>query len=345
MNPTNVQQTLQQLIQSIKNGDAQSFEYAIRDFPDKPRLFETRIDDAHPTNHCFGHNTTILQFASFRQWKLDTAAETLIAHGAMIDLHSACGLEKVDVISDIVDADASQLDLAVGGFYPIQYSIAGKRPNSVRTLLELGDNPNRPIQKLGWYAWEDEVLTSQPVEWRPIHMSAVWGFPRGVEIAKTLKQAGADINCDTPLDGYRPIHLSATQNLTPLIRFLVSTGIDVNERTSDRNEICIEGDILPPPHGGHNWTPLMVAAGEGFVESIKCLLELNADQQCRNSVGRTALHIAAGGFWHERQDIYRQIVCLLLDHGADVNATDKHGNRPIDFAKSKNYHSIIDLLE
>ena len=58
----------------------------------------------------------------------------------------------------------------------------------------------------------------------------------------------------------------------------------------------------------------MVACGEGHIEAVKCLLDLGADVNARNSAGETPLYIATRRFWPERP--YDSIINMLLSHGA-----------------------------
>ena len=333
------------LLQAIKNGDEDGLRASLRHASDVAKILTAKIMDESPTSHAFGTHATLLQFASFRDWKGSTIAPVLIEHGATIDLHSACGLGQVDRIHELVGQDRSRLEEQVDTYFPLQYAIAARRPDAVRALMELGDAPNRAVRKLGWYAWENRAVELCSPIWRPIHMASIWGHRAGVPIVTALYEAGADLTADSPLDGYRPIHLAASQNLADLIRYLVANGVDVDSRTTDRNYIVIPEETMPIPHGGSDWTPLMVTAGEGFIETAECLVELGTDVHAKNSLGRTALHIAAGGFWGEREDIYARIAGLLVEHGADKEAVDCDGRRPVDFARMKNYDTIVELLD
>ncbi len=73
----------------------------------------------------------------------------------------------------------------------------------------------------------------------------------------------------------------------------------------------------------------------GRLEVIKLLLDNKADVNAKDSTGKTALHVAAASGNLE-------IVQFLIDNKADVNAKDADGQTPL--GAVKNYIEIIDLL-
>ena len=58
------------------------------------------------------------------------------------------------------------------------------------------------------------------------------------------------------------------------------------------------------------------------------LYHLYAEVNATNSIGQTALHVAA--LWGSTES-----VAFLLQHGADIDATNSHGATPLPFAASK----------
>jgi ankyrin repeat protein len=80
-------------------------------------------------------------------------------------------------------------------------------------------------------------------------------------------------------------------------------------------------------------TALMLAAGLGrylaesrvterqALEAVNVVLDFGADVNASNASGNTALHGAA----HTKAN---QVIELLVQHGADVNATNKRGQTP-----------------
>jgi ankyrin repeat protein len=73
------------------------------------------------------------------------------------------------------------------------------------------------------------------------------------------------------------------------------------------------------------------------VEVIALLIEGGADVNAKNDGGRTGLHFAALNGWVE-------VVALLLEGRADVNAKTNNGSSPIAFAAYKDHSQIVRLL-
>ncbi|HYH01044.1 MAG TPA: ankyrin repeat domain-containing protein [Terriglobales bacterium] len=88
------------------------------------------------------------------------------------------------------------------------------------------------------------------------------------------------------------------------------------------------------------WTPLHLAAAFGGAEAVRVLLELAADpnQRSRNALNNTPLHACAA--ISRSVDIAR----MLLDHGADVNATQHGGFTALHSAAFNGSVDLVGLL-
>jgi ankyrin repeat protein len=69
-------------------------------------------------------------------------------------------------------------------------------------------------------------------------------------------------------------------------------------------------------------SPLIRASIIGDEKIIRRLLELKAQINLQDYLGKSALHYAA-------QEYYPAIVALLINHNANVNIADNHGNTPL----------------
>ena len=147
------------------------------------------------------------------------------------------------------------------------------------------------------------------------------------------------------------LHVAASEGHLAICRFLVRKGAKINR--SDR----WGGSPLDDAHrhrhedvviflrekgattgSANNTTNLITAAADGDVDEVRMLLAIgNVDLNEGDYDRRTALHLAAG-------EGHVQVVELLCDSGANVNATDRWGFRPLDDARSSKHNSVIQIL-
>lgn len=326
---------LDRAVAAIKAGDDATLEKVLENAQNLEQLLVARISDRNVTNHAIGFDATLLQLASFRSWNQGNACEVLLRYGAEIDLHSACGLGRIDVIEENLSAEASRLQGQIDTYFPLQYAITATRPEAIDCLMRYGDDANRDLEKVAYFGWENEVVGSNYQPWKPIHMASLWGFSaERIPVAESLQNHGADLNAVSPLDGFRPIHLVAMPNRVDMIRFFVTNGVEVDSRSEECHMIRLgkenDGPMGNPegsqPGPSFEVTPLMVACGEGFAEATECLLDLGADPNARDSWGQTPLHFATKRFWDGQP--YQQVIDLLVARGADRMAKDDEGRVP-----------------
>jgi ankyrin repeat protein len=88
----------------------------------------------------------------------------------------------------------------------------------------------------------------------------------------------------------------------------------------------------------YSWTPLMRACRRGYLEVVNLLLDKGADLEAKDQYGATALIIASSEF---RVDVVK----MLLDKGADVNTKDRNGWTALMWATSMGHMQIVKLLQ
>src|SRR5277367_3471576 len=84
-------------------------------------------------------------------------------------------------------------------------------------------------------------------------------------------------------------------------------------------------------------TPLNWAAGNGHVEVVKLLLNARANIEAANKYGQTPLHRAA---W----DGHVEVVKLLLNARANIEAADKGGRSALSIAQEKGHEEVVMIL-
>jgi ankyrin repeat protein len=163
------------------------------------------------------------------------------------------------------------------------------------------------------------------------------GANPNAQIVKPLPRQGGFDNNYLRLGGATPFLIAARSGDHTLMRLLAEHGADPALPTTE------------------NVTPLMVAAGAGYVqgqsiaapadrlEAVKLLLEFGADIHATTKTGETAMHGAATGGVAE-------IVELLAARGALLDAKDKDGTTPLaiaDGTKSnfRRWPHIAELLQ
>jgi ankyrin repeat protein len=138
-------------------------------------------------------------------------------------------------------------------------------------------------------------------------------------IVKPLPRQGGFDNNYLPLVGATPFLLAARAADPTTMRILLEYGADPSLPTNQKV------------------TPLMVAAGTGYVqgqsiggererlEAVRLLVELGADIEAASDSGETAMHGAATGGVND-------VVLLLVDHGARLDVKSKDGWTPLSIA-------------
>ena len=148
---------------------------------------------------------------------------------------------------------------------------------------------------------------------------------------RELLDAGADVNVrESSKDRlqYTPLHWAAYLGDREIAEILISRGADL--------------DAEDPAYS----TPLYLAAEEGYPKVVEFLISKGAEVNVKSSwSGYTPLHRAAWGpvalrkhigggtVWEaELNENYLEIVGMLLEKGAKVNARDNDGKTALDQA-------------
>ncbi|CAD5123429.1 DgyrCDS11779 [Dimorphilus gyrociliatus] len=157
-------------------------------------------------------------------------------------------------------------------------------------------------------------------DYTPLSLAASGGY---VNIIRLLLSHGAEINSRTGSKlGISPLMLAAMNGHTAAVKLLLEMGSDINAQIeTNRN------------------TALTLACFQGRHEVVKLLVERKANIEHRAKTGLTPLMEAASGG-------YVEVGQVLLDHGADVNASPVPSSRDtaLTIAADKGHCRFVELL-
>jgi ankyrin repeat protein len=170
------------------------------------------------------------------------------------------------------------------------------------------------------------------------------------ELKKLLKEINPNFRNEK---GETPLHIVAGESHLEAVKLLLDHGADPNAQNK-------EGE-----------TPLHYAAERCEVDVVKLLLQYGADPNARDDNGQTPLHRITDEpitlifdkpriyYSKVRSALYFllgklglvndegscvEVIGLLVKHGADINAKDKYGKTPLDYAITYEYVHYIALL-
>ncbi|KAL8648633.1 MAG: hypothetical protein Q9210_004877 [Variospora velana] len=185
-----------------------------------------------------------------------------------------------------------------------------------------------------------------PKQFGPLHVSAYWGLDN---ILAVLIRPGVDVNCQDSY-GATALQIAAKHGHESSVRLLLNNAASIHTENQNgqtalywaaRNGystivrlLRISGaNVLTRDNEG--WSALDWAVIGGKSDIVKDLLEhgIDAESDGRNK----ALYLAAGN-GHE------DTVQMLLDNGADVNASDWIGSTALDWAVPGGHERTVRVL-
>jgi len=226
---------------------------------------------------------------------------------------------------------------------PVFQAVHDRNTDALKKLLKKDDDlvntESKAYKSLSYFGWE---------QMRPLYFALKLADPATADVltahgaSLNIFEAAAlgDVSRIRELAAVEPEVVHATRDhydCTPLhccrdkidaARALIGLGADVN-RTSHKT-----------------WMPLHGRAEHGDVAMVELLLENGADISATSYMG-TPLHAAVGGFQHEPPEQWTEVVNLLLNAGADINAsagTDRPGWTPLHHAVGANHTPAVKLL-
>ncbi|MBY0403162.1 MAG: ankyrin repeat domain-containing protein, partial [Cyanobacteria bacterium] len=189
------------------------------------------------------------------------------------------------------------------------YTPQGRLQKKIELATSLGSNPPQSLDE------PDENGSTLMIE------AARLG---DLGAAKTLLEKGAKLNAAN-LDGWTPLHQAAFQNNPKMVSWLLSNGADVDplfvQKSGQPNADILVADTLVEDayESGTRDPDGSLAPSESVIPSTSLATSL------ATPLGDTPLHWAAraGDF---------QVIQLLAQKGAQINAQDTFGNTPLHIA-------------
>ena len=302
-------------------------------------------------------------------------AQLLIAAGADIGakddqgltpLHQACGDGKLAVVKVLVKAGADVCATNDKGTTCLMIAAHHERTETVRYLVGLPEvdvhAENDPCCTALHYAalhWSGEVAqvliaAGADIEAKddqgvtPLHYACEDGKPSKAvmltqgqvyvpppNVVQVLIDAGADIEAKDDMGG-TPLFVASDRGMCMLAKILVKAGADAcgtdNTGTTCLTLAAMSGhtetvrylvglkgvDVNHVLAMAFSGTALFLAVEGGHREVVQILIDAGADIEARTSTGLTPLHYACG-----LGEL--AVVKVLLEAGADVCATDSEG--------------------
>lgn len=290
--------------------------------------------------------------------------QILLERGADVSARSSGGFTPLLFAAQQGDLDSARLLLAAGANVneaspdqetPLLVAASSRHEKLAEFLLEKGADPN-VVDYRGY---------------TPLHYAA-YRIRNSTELLQSLLDHGADVNArivrdakqelapipdlpylisparivkagtpggTTPV-GATPFYLAAQSRNPAAMRVLAAGGADTNLGTietvyflggSGRRVNFIAGTTpLQAAAGvdevGPNWDDLPEEEERRALEAVHVAVELGADINAANEYGLTALHGAAfiGA---------NSIIQYLMEHGANPELLDKHGETPLSIAR------------
>lgn len=188
----------------------------------------------------------------------------------------------------------------------------------------------------------------------PIHDAARKGDANKI---KALLQQDPKLVSDKDTDGDTPLHVAALHGQVAAVQALLDAGADVNAKNSYGpflpgdlwDKVLATNNHQDPVgvltvHGNdtrylqNGYTPLHLAAFSiKHKQIVEMLVNKGADVNAQPASGATPLFFAV--IRDQKDDVQ-----FLLDHGANVNLPDAYGDTCLDMALRLQYTSVIPIL-
>ncbi|KAH9498505.1 Transient receptor putative cation channel sub A member 1 [Bulinus truncatus] len=262
-------------------------------------------------------------------------------------LHTAAIHKHNEIARMLIEAGASLMSRDKELCTPLHHAATGGSIDLVTLLLDAGFNSNE-----GWIMLAEMVSAVDIEQNTPLHVAVDHGH---YDVVKVLIDKGADVNKERKHFMY-PLHLAAQSGDVRIAKLLLENNARIDalndeqatalHRAAALNHVQVvaflaeKGAKIINKRDKDNYTPLLLAAFYGNVETVDLLLRKGADYTAVDKYDKTAIFLAA------EKNHLNVLTKLLADPRVKrlVNDSDCYDNDPIHIAAQKGYLEVVQLL-
>ena len=232
-------------------------------------------------------------------------------------LHWTVRWDDLETTDLLIRAGANANAASRVGTTPLLLAISNGNAAMIDKLIKAGANTNVAVTKYGD---------------TPLMMAAKTGRPEAIKI---LLDAGAQVNARETWGGTTALMWAVSEGHPAAVQLLIERGADINAQSyaisptpGQWQAKPVAFNDVPKANYSGGMTPIMFAARQGDMESMRMLIAAGADLKRVSADGKTALSLA---IFNGNYDL----ASSLIDSKADVNQADAENFTPLFWAAER----------